>query len=73
MFLASLCEGAKGISLSSISFGGISLMPRFRYTATNEKGKTVRGLLEAPSEEALYTKLRDDGLCKSRALYKGYP
>ena len=29
-------------------------MPRFRYTATNEKGKTVRGLLEAPSEEALY-------------------
>ena len=28
-------------------------MPRFRYTATNEKGKTVRGLLEAPSEEAI--------------------
>ena len=41
-----------------IFFGGISLMPRFRYTATNEKGKTVRGLLEAPSEEALYAKLR---------------
>ena len=57
-----LAEGAKGISLSSISFGGISLMPRFRYTATNEKGKTVRGLLEAPSEEALYAKLRNDGL-----------
>ena len=37
-------------------------MPRFRYTATNEKGKTVRGLLEAPSEEALYAKLRTDGL-----------
>ena len=37
-------------------------MPRFRYTATNEKGKTVRGLLEAPSEEALYAKLRNDGL-----------
>ena len=32
------------------------------YTATNEKGKTVRGLLEAPSEEALYAKLRNDGL-----------
>ena len=43
-------------------------MPRFRYTATNEKGKTVRGLLEAPSEEALYTKLRDDGLYMSEAL-----
>ena len=37
-------------------------MPRFRYTATKEKGKTVRGLLEAPSEEALYAKLRTDGL-----------
>ena len=37
-------------------------MPRFRYTATNEKGKTVRGLLEAPSEEALYARLRNDGL-----------
>ena len=37
-------------------------MPCFRYTATNEKGKTVRGLLEAPSEEALYAKLRNDGL-----------
>lgn len=37
-------------------------MPRFRYTATNKKGKTVRGLLEAPSEEALYAKLRNDGL-----------
>ena len=37
-------------------------MPRFRYTATNAQGKTVRGVTDAPSEEALYTKLRDDGL-----------
>lgn len=36
-------------------------MPRFRYTATNEKGKTVRGLLGPPAE-ALYAKLRNDGL-----------
>lgn len=37
-------------------------MPRFRYTATNAQGKTVRGVTDAPSEEALYTKLRGDGL-----------
>ena len=37
-------------------------MPRFRYTAANAQGKTVRGVTDAPSEEALYTKLRDDGL-----------
>ena len=37
-------------------------MPRFRYTAANAQGKTVRGVTNAPSEEALYTKLRDDGL-----------
>ena len=37
-------------------------MPRYRYTATNAQGKTVRGQAEAPSEDALYTKLRGDGL-----------
>ena len=37
-------------------------MPRFRYTAANAQGKTVRGVTDAPSEEALYTKLRGDGL-----------
>lgn len=42
-------------------------MPQFRYTATNAQGKTVRGLADAPSEEALYTKLRDDGLYMSEA------
>ena len=43
-------------------------MPQFRYTATNAEGKTVRGMADAPSEEALYTKLRDDGLYMSEAL-----
>ena len=43
-------------------------MPQFRYTATNTQGNTVRGLADAPSEEALYTKLRDDGLYMSEAL-----
>ena len=43
-------------------------MPQFRYTATNTQGKTVRGMADAPSEEALYTKLRDDGLYMSEAL-----
>ena len=43
-------------------------MPQFRYTATNAQGKTVRGKADAPSEEALYTKLRDDGLYMSEAL-----
>lgn len=37
-------------------------MPRFRYTAANAQGKTVHGVTDAPSEEALYTKLRGDGL-----------
>ena len=31
-------------------------MPQFRYTATNAQGKTVRGMADAPSEEALQTK-----------------
>lgn len=43
-------------------------MPQFRYTATNAEGKTVRSMADAPSEEALYTKLRDDGLYMSEAL-----
>ena len=43
-------------------------MPQFRYTATNAQGKTVCGMADAPSEEALYTKLRDDGLYMSEAL-----
>ena len=43
-------------------------MPQFRYTATNAQVKTVRGMADAPSEEALYTKLRDDGLYMSEAL-----
>lgn len=43
-------------------------MPQFRYIATNAQGKTVRGMADAPSEEALYTKLRDDGLYMSEAL-----
>lgn len=43
-------------------------MPQFRYTATNAQGKTVRGMADAPSEEALYAKLRDDGLYMSEAL-----
>ena len=43
-------------------------MPQFRYTATNAQGTTVRGMADAPSEEALYTKLRDDGLYMSEAL-----
>lgn len=43
-------------------------MPQFRYTATNAQGKTVRSMADAPSEEALYTKLRDDGLYMSEAL-----
>ena len=43
-------------------------MPQFRYTATNAQGKTVHGMADAPSEEALYTKLRDDGLYMSEAL-----
>lgn len=43
-------------------------MPQFRYTATNAQSKTVRGMADAPSEEALYTKLRDDGLYMSEAL-----
>ena len=42
-------------------------MPRFRYTATNAKGKTVRGLADAPTEEALYAKLREDGLYMTAA------
>ena len=44
-------------------------MPRFRYTATNAKGKTVRGLADAPTEEALYAKLREDGLYMTCLLY----
>ena len=43
-------------------------MSQFRYTATNAQGTTVRGMADAPSEEALYTKLRDDGLYMSEAL-----
>ena len=34
-------------------------MPRYRYTATNAAGRTVRGTAEAPSMEALYIQLRD--------------
>ena len=34
-------------------------MPRYRYTATNAAGRTVRGTAEAPSLEALYLQLRD--------------
>ena len=34
-------------------------MPRYRYTATNAAGRTVRGTAEAPSLEALYLRLRD--------------
>ena len=41
-------------------------MPRFRYTAANAQGKTVRGVTDAPAREALYTKLRDDGLYADR-------
>lgn len=37
-------------------------MARYRYTAKNEAGKTVRGQLEAASEQALYEQLRTDGL-----------
>ena len=44
-------------------------MPQFRYTATNAQGKTVRGMADAPSEEALYTKLRDDGLYMSDSFH----
>ena len=35
-------------------------MPSYRYTATNAKGRTVRGTAQAPSVEALYLQLRDD-------------
>ena len=34
-------------------------MPRYRYTATNAAGRTVRGTAEAPTVEALYIQLRD--------------
>ena len=34
-------------------------MPRYRYTATNAAGHTVRGTAEAPTMEALYIQLRD--------------
>lgn len=34
-------------------------MPRYRYTATNAAGRTVRGTAEAPTMEALYIQLRD--------------
>ena len=37
-------------------------MPRYRYTAKNQQGKTVRGTAAAPSPEALYAQLRSDGL-----------
>ena len=42
-------------------------MPRYRYTATNAQGKTVRGQADAPSEEALYNQLRGDGLYMTAA------
>lgn len=35
-------------------------MPRYRYTATNAAGRTVRGTAEAPTMEALYIQLRDN-------------
>ena len=37
-------------------------MPRYRYTATALSGKTLRGVAEAASAEALYTTLRDQDL-----------
>lgn len=37
-------------------------MPRYRYTAKDEAGKTVRGSAVAPSPEALYAQLRTEGL-----------
>lgn len=37
-------------------------MPQYRYTAKTEEGKTVRGLADAPNEQALYANLRTQGL-----------
>lgn len=36
-------------------------MPRYRYNATDSAGKTVRGVAEAPTPEALYAQLRTEG------------
>ena len=37
-------------------------MPRYRYTATALSGRTLHGVSEAASAEALYTTLRDQDL-----------
>ena len=37
-------------------------MPRYRYTATALSGRTLHGVSEAASAEALYTTLRDQNL-----------
>ena len=45
---------------ATLSFGGFSPMPRYRYTATAlPRARHVRGVTDAPSAEALYTTLRD--------------
>ena len=36
-------------------------MPKYRYTATDAAGKTVRGVAEAADEETLYNRLRTEG------------
>ena len=37
-------------------------MPNYRYSARNDKGRTVRGAAVAPSQDALYAQLRTEGL-----------
>ena len=42
-------------------------MPRYRYTATDPNGKTVRGTADAATEDALYAQLREGGLYMTAA------
>ena len=46
-------------------------MPRYRYTATALSGRTLHGVSEAASAEALYTTLRDQDLYMTDAKELG--
>lgn len=46
-------------------------MPRYRYTATALSGKTLHGVTEAASAEALYITLREQDLYMTDAKEVG--
>lgn len=47
-------------------------MPRYRYTATGAFGKTLHGVTEAASAEALYITLREQDLYMTDAKEVGH-